>query len=140
MMTEYAAARVGNRRVRETERGGNGAPRREASRGVRVALGKLYVTPGVLSTLVAHRDRDNSFSAQQGDVTGEPLALVLPFIGRHMSGDWGDVDPEDWRANDAALVTGERLLSAYSLTAVQQLWIITEADRSSTTVLLPSEY
>jgi hypothetical protein len=57
-----------------------------------------------------------------------------------MIGDWGEVCAEDKRANDAALKLGERLLSAYTLSAGVKVWIITEADRSSTCILLPEEY
>ena len=59
---------------------------------------------------------------------------------RHMAGDWGEVDAEDKAANDLALMDGSRLLSAYTTTKGQKLWIITEADRSVTTILLPSDY
>ena len=59
---------------------------------------------------------------------------------RHMAGDWGDVDEEDKAANDQALTDGSRLLSAYRTAAAKKLWIITEADRSATTILLPEEY
>ena len=64
---------------------------------------------------------------------------LLPLLIRHRSGDWGDVCADDARANREALDTGLRILSAYD-TAAGRLWIITEADRSATTVLLPSEY
>ena len=64
----------------------------------------------------------------------------LPFLVRHQSGDWGDVDEEDKRANDLDLIHGGRLLSAHHLPDGTKLWVITEADRSATTFLLPSEY
>lgn len=64
----------------------------------------------------------------------------LPYLLRHLSGDWGDVDPEDWQANQTALERDERLLSVYHVTSEQALWIITEWDRSVTTLLLPDEY
>jgi hypothetical protein len=57
-----------------------------------------------------------------------------------MAGDWGDVDQEDQAANDHALEDGSRLLSAYTTLKGQRIWIITEADRSATTILLPEEY
>lgn len=66
------------------------------------------------------------------------------FLARHVSGDWGDVCPDDWKLNDEALIDGSRLLSAYKLkTGV--LWIITEAaddegHRVCTTILKPEEY
>lgn len=62
------------------------------------------------------------------------------FLARHQRGDWGIVDGCDRRANDDALVAGERLLSAYRLSDGTKIWIITEADRSSTCLLLPEEY
>ena len=65
---------------------------------------------------------------------------ALEFFARHIRCDWGEVDQEDWRLNDEALERGERLLSAYRNRCGEKLWIITEADRSATTVLLPSEY
>jgi hypothetical protein len=62
------------------------------------------------------------------------------FLTRHAAGDWGDVDAHDWAANDRALLADERLLSAYVLPTGERLWIITEADRSASTLLLPDEY
>ncbi|MBI2851973.1 MAG: hypothetical protein HYX84_02550 [Chloroflexi bacterium] len=66
-------------------------------------------------------------------------------LKRHLSGDWGDVDAEDKRTNDAALNQGMRILSAYndkrfSGHGISTIWIITEADRSATTILFPDEY
>jgi hypothetical protein len=85
----------------------------------RFPLGRLVATPGALAAL-------------------DP-AQLLTVIGRHAAGDWGDLDREDRAANDAALRHGTRLLSAYALDGAR-VWIITEADRSATTVLLPEEY
>jgi len=63
------------------------------------------------------------------------------YLSRHISGDWGDLDESDRRQNDAALQSGEdRLFSSYQVTPDLKLWIITEWDRSVTTLLLPSEY
>lgn len=63
------------------------------------------------------------------------------YLRRHFCGDWGDVDEADWQRNDAALKSGEeRLFSSYQVTSDLTLWIITEWDRSVTTLLLPSEY
>jgi hypothetical protein len=62
------------------------------------------------------------------------------LLARHVTGDWGDLRADDKRANDAALKDGGRLFSAYRLVDDKKLWIITEADRSSTTILLPREY
>lgn len=64
-----------------------------------------------------------------------------PYLCRHLSADWGDLDEHDWQQNDAALASGEdRLFSSYQVTPDLKLWIITEWDRSVTTLLLPSEY
>jgi hypothetical protein len=64
---------------------------------------------------------------------------VLSGLRRHACGDWGDLPPEDTLANDAALQQGGRLFSAYGFGAAR-FWIITDADRSVTTVLLPEDY
>lgn len=64
---------------------------------------------------------------------------VNSCIARHASGDWGEVSAEDGRANDAAVEDGERVLSSYGVDGTT-LWIITEADRSVTTVLFPEDY
>lgn len=84
-------------------------------------LGRVLATPGALAALAGSRE-----------------AAVL--LDRHARGDWGDVDAHDRAANDAALVNGERVLSSYTLGHDHTIWIITEADRSCTTLLLPSEY
>jgi hypothetical protein len=62
------------------------------------------------------------------------------FLTRHASGDWGDLDQEDLRENERSIKDGCRLLSAYILSTGARIWIITEADRSSTCILLPEEY
>ena len=65
---------------------------------------------------------------------------IAVLITRHASGDWGDMCREDRESNETALLSGEgRLFSSYN-TPTGKIWIITEADRSVTTVLLPSEY
>jgi hypothetical protein len=64
---------------------------------------------------------------------------VLSALKRHACGDWGDLCPEDAMANDSALAQGGRLFSAYGHGA-DRFWIISEADRSVTTVLLPKDY
>jgi hypothetical protein len=84
-------------------------------------LGRIVATPGALALTEAH------------------AVDLLPLLIRHRSGDWGDVCADDARANREALDAGLRILSVYD-TAAGRLWIITEADRSVTTVLLPSEY
>lgn len=80
-------------------------------------LGRVVATPGILE-----------------------LGLNLTrYIDRHVRGDWGDVDAEDWERNDRSISDGTRIISAYQ-TPAGRIWIITEADRSSTCVLLPGEY
>ncbi len=65
----------------------------------------------------------------------------VPYLRRHLHGDWGDLSDNGRRLNDAALKSGEdRLFSSYQVTPDLKLWIITEWDRSVTTLLLPSEY
>lgn len=83
-----------------------------------------------------------------GDVVATPGALALmkrhganaqDLLSRHRQGDWGDVTQEDAAINDHAADSGERILSSYAL-GIDRIWIITERDRSSTTILLPEDY
>jgi hypothetical protein len=85
-------------------------------------LGQVVATPGALQSFALAEEN------------------YIPYLMRHAKGDWGDVCSEDASANDEALVLGERLLSAYRLQDGIKVWIITEADRSSTCILLPEEY
>lgn len=64
---------------------------------------------------------------------------LATLFRRHATGDWGDLEKEDKDRNNAAILNGAQILSSYN-TAVGKIWIITEADRSVTTALLPSEY
>lgn len=82
-----------------------------------------------------------------GQVVATPAALgvlaqpdMVAALRRHASGDWGEVDAHDRAANDDALRDGTRLLSAYESATGTRFWVITEADRSVTTVLLPDDY
>jgi hypothetical protein len=84
-----------------------------------------------------------------GKIVATPGALALlekvqkspaEFLSRHLRGDWGELCPEDKTENELSLKHGFRLLSSYPVTETDTLWIITEADRSVTTLLLPSEY
>lgn len=86
------------------------------------SLGEVVATPGALDLL----DRTSTNS----------LLLLL----RHQQGDWGDVPTEDAAENVFAIKNGLRILSSYTLNQSERLWIITEADRSVTTLLLPEEY
>ena len=72
---------------------------------------------------------------------GDKAHRLLPkIIARHSAGDWGDVSPEDAKMNDAALKTDCRIMSVYKVKDDLEIWAITEADRSSTTLLLPEDY
>ncbi|MBE7157464.1 MAG: hypothetical protein INR62_03350 [Rhodospirillales bacterium] len=87
---------------------------------------------------------DSRFPLGQVVATSTALATlpaqdVAAALDRHRRGDWGDVGREDWQANERALKQGERLLSVYH-TDDTKFWIITEWDRSLTTVLLPEDY
>jgi len=83
-------------------------------------LGQIVATPNALSKLT------------QAD--------VLRGLQRHQAGDWGDVDDPDREANNRALTEGNRLFSVYHSATGLKFWIITEADRSTTTVLMPEDY
>ena len=74
------------------------------------------------------------------DAFAEAHVEMFYFLKRHLYGDWGDLDDEDKASNDAAVVDGDRILSAYTLPTGSKIWIITEADRSATTFLLPEDY
>jgi hypothetical protein len=65
---------------------------------------------------------------------------MQPALQRHVTGDWGELCPEDIEANEQALLNGARLLSAYRSAKGVKFWIITEWDRSVTTILLPEDY
>ena len=89
-------------------------------------LGQVMITPGIRG----------AFSPAQ----------ILPLLARHHKGDWGTCDKEDSQANQDALESGARILSAYMI-GEQKVWIITEAettegkgDRAQTTIMLPEEY
>ena len=84
---------------------------------------------------------------QLGRIVATPNALaqitqqdIMAALLRHVVGDWGDVCDEDRQANVVALVQGTRILSVYQSAVGLKFWIITEADRSSTAILLPEDY
>jgi hypothetical protein len=87
---------------------------------VELHLAQIVATPGAVNAL------------SEEDISGA--------LARHQAGDWGSLTDEDWEANDRALEEGERLLSVYFAKNGTRFWIITEADRSATTVLLPEDY
>ena len=70
----------------------------------------------------------------------EKRFLLLPYLLRHANGAWGSVCEEDKKENDESLKNGCRLLSQYELPDKTKFWIITEADRNSTTMLFPEDY
>jgi len=69
-----------------------------------------------------------------------PSEDVLQALARHQEGDWGDLGDEDKESNEKAVWMGGRIFSAYRASTGEKFWVITEADRKSTTVLLPEEY
>ena len=85
-------------------------------------LGQLVATPGALAVL---------------EKSGQN---AMEFLSRHVRGDWGELPEEDKAENQFSLEKGFRLLSSYRTTADDRIWVITEADRSHTTLLLPEEY
>lgn len=92
------------------------------ARVVRFPLGRVCVTRGVHELM------------QAGEL--DPI----PLLERHARGDWGDLSSSDQQQNDKALQAGDRLFSSYDVAPRSRIWIITEWDRSVTTILLPSEY
>jgi hypothetical protein len=86
------------------------------------SLGQVVATPGALEAL---------------ERAGKTPAAVLR---RHVRGDWGDVCGHDRQQNDQALAEGGRVLSSYTTLRGDTIWVLTEADRSATTILLPEEY
>jgi hypothetical protein len=84
--------------------------------------GQIVATPGALEAFRASGD--------------DPLA----YLARHIAGDWGDVDEHDRKENELSLEHGWRILSCYRLSSGVRIWVITEADHSLTTLLLPDEY
>ena len=85
-------------------------------------LGRVLATPGALEAI------------------GRAGQQPQEFLDRHAQGDWGEVDSHDAAENELSLQRGFRLLSSYTTRSGDKLWIITEADRSATTLLLPEEY
>ena len=98
-------------------------------------MGKVFEYGSIVTTAAVHDiyTADRRFAR-----------FVAMSLGRHLSGDWGDLDKEDKALNEEALKSGGRLHSAYkipeSFKTEDKLWIITEADRSVTTILFPSDY
>ena len=89
----------------------------------RFPLGRIVATPAVLAALAASGDS------------------AYALLTRHVTGDFGVVCKEDWQANDDAIASGERVFSAYVLRdEATKVWVITEDDRSATTLLLPDDY
>jgi hypothetical protein len=86
------------------------------------SLGKVYLTVGAREALE------------------ESSQTAIEFLAKHQSGNYGDICEDDMKENELSVREGFRILSAYRTAQDVKLWVITEADRSSTTVLLPSEY
>ena len=90
--------------------------------GARFNLGQVVATPAAIDALV-----DNEVTA-------------IPYLLRHVMGDWGDMSDEDKAENDYAIGRHLRIFSAYTLPDGTKIWVLTEADRSATTILRPSDY
>ena len=89
-------------------------------------LGNVVMTRGVADEMA-----ENEMFAKE----------VHAALGRYQSGDWGDMDEEDMVMNDMAVTSGEdRIFAAYNLSSGERVWIITEWDRSCSTILFPEEY
>jgi hypothetical protein len=88
----------------------------------RFQLGSKFITPGAIEAL--------NIAGQDG----------IEFLFRHQSGDWGDLSDDDKQENEFSVDKQLRIFSAYHTAKGEKLWVITEADRSATTILLPSEY
>jgi len=88
----------------------------------RLKLGRIFVTPAALAVL------------QATDVS------IFDLLLRHLRGDWGDISETDRQQNELSLTAGLRILSSYPLRSDCKVWVITEWDRSATTVLLPGDY
>ena len=89
---------------------------------IRLPLGRVVATPGALRALE---------KAEQ---------LPAEFLDRHVHGDWGEVPEADKQENEIAVEQGLRILSGYTTSAGDKLWILTEADRSATILMLPEDY
>ena len=89
---------------------------------IRFSLGRVVATPGALSALE---------KAEQ---------LPAELLDRHVNGDWGEVPDADKQENERSVEQGLRILSAYTTSAGDKIWILTEADRSATILMLPEEY
>lgn len=100
----------------------NTRPSADAGCSVLFVPGEIVSTPGALAVLKEHD------------------CLPIRLLARHLCGDWGCIDAEDAAANEEALRCGDRLLSSYEIAPDTVIWLITEADRSVTTLLLPEEY
>lgn len=88
----------------------------------RLPLGQLMATPAAVAALCAAG------------------VSIFKLLNRHTRGNWGDLSPEDLALNNLAAIAGQRVLSSYLLGNGRKVWVITEWDRSATTVLLPEEY
>lgn len=105
-------------------------------------------TPYTTPVLDVGKISDGSFSprfrlgnlvATTGAINSIGLDNMMPYVFMHMTGHWGDLDEEDQRTNDLSVKNGARIFSAYHWKG-EKFWIITEHDRSATTLLLPEEY
>ncbi len=107
--------------------------------------GGRYFSPRKMPAVITGMKTDTRLSLGRLAVTANASHILSDedidkALERHKSGDWGEVGNSDWQSNTNALKRGERILSAYTGANGDKFWVITEADRSSTTVLMPSDY
>lgn len=100
----------------------NGEPNTVQNQATLFSLGQVVATPGALEVLEASHQSP------------------MEFLARHAKGDWGELSAADAAENEFSLTNGFRLLSSYTTAVGDKLWVITEADRSATTLLLPQDY
>ncbi|KVG12479.1 hypothetical protein [Burkholderia thailandensis] len=90
--------------------------------GPRFKLGRIFATPAALEAIANAR------------------VSIIDLLIRHMRGDWGDLSESDRQQNELSVKAGLRLLSCYVLPGHQTVWVVTEWDRTATTILLPGDY
>jgi hypothetical protein len=120
----YPDMGIKQRRTVDLPPGKKEADEQEKGRGAKFRLfplGRVVATPGALAAMTA--------------TAVDPASL----LARHTVGDWGDISKTDWKENEDSLNKGFLLISSYRLPGGAKVWILTERDRSATTLLLPSE-
>lgn len=120
-MTTQVGGKVGNGVEAKVETVKGRVKGRKCIKQIPIQLGQVFITPGANLALLESRQ------------------TFLDFISRHMIGDWGELCETDWEMNNKAVQTGGSIYSSYYTANQQELFVITEWDRSCTTILLPEE-